>query len=80
MQSEVLAPKWIFRYLQVLGIHSSFNGRMQFNICYQFVLLILVMCNCANVIYEAYFYYAGKMQITLQIVSTLEGETKKKFY
>lgn len=43
MKHEVLAPKWIFRYFQFLGLHSSGNKFASF--CYQAFLSIILIAN-----------------------------------
>lgn len=71
MSSDVLAPRWIFYYLQVLGLHSvhrekSFSGR------YQIFLLILVLVNYIITIILLY-QNLGAHGSTLFVVSILDS-------
>lgn len=75
MNTDALAPKWIFYYFQVFGLHSI-NDKRWPSCCFQIGLFITLFL----------FYFAGNyyyfIQIeklnTLAVVSILEGTVSAK--
>lgn len=70
MSSDVLASKFVFKYFQVMGLHSSNEKKCQ-NRCYQIFLLALLIINSVVENYDRFTVLEGIN--TLNIVGCLES-------
>lgn len=70
MNSDALAPKWIFYYFQLLGLHS-FNEKRSFSLSYQIFLLIILAINYGVAIKNEIL--GNGVEVTTAVVDTFDG-------
>lgn len=70
MKLDALAPKWIFYYFQLFGLHS-FDENRSFSVSYQILLSILLAINYGVALYNEIL--GNGVEVTTAVVDTVDG-------